>query len=242
MRQVLITGGANGLGACLTDYYVRNESCVTVLDLQTEDIPQNPGKIVFFPFDLAKFEENSLTPIDRPMDLVICNAGISISGNFTEIPHEKEKDVFAVNLFGHMQLTKYLLKNDLIKNNGRIAFIISASMFLPFPIALAYSASKSALDGFANALEAYVLGKQISITRIYPGPLNTEHYKYYSDTPTKNSRSPQRLVPSIVRGIEKRKRKVCPDPLSRTFRIFSYVAPRLLCKKTFNFYRNRLSP
>ena len=83
------------------------------------------------------------------------------------------------------------------------------------------------------------MGKGISVTRIYPGPLNTDHSKYYSDTPSNEGRAPHLLVSPIVRGIQKRKRKVCPDPLSRTFRFFSYFAPRLLCKKTFRFYRHR---
>lgn len=233
MKRVLITGATNGLGYHLADYYAKKDYHVTVLDI---DIKDSTSNISYVYFNLAKFQESTLQCFKDPFDVVICNAGISVSGNFTDIPHEKERDVFEVNLFGHMQLIKYLLKHNLINEGGRIAFITSASVYLPFPIALAYSASKSAMDGFAHALEAYIVEKKISVTRVYPGPMDTGHGQYYPGH-AEGGRKPQKSVPAIVSGIEKRKRRVYPDPLSKMYRIAAYVMPKTLCKIVFKTYK-----
>ena len=96
-------------------------------------------------------------------------AGISLSGDFVKLSDDDEQVVMDINYTGHKKLIKHLLAHDLIQSQGRIAFVCSATQFLSFPIALGYGASKGALDGFAQALESYVMGQNISVTRIYPG-------------------------------------------------------------------------
>ena len=115
MRKILITGGANGLGYLLSDHFANQGAHVTVLDLEKNGLLTNEDTMTYIRFDLAQFDENLLKSLRDPFDVVVCNAGISVSGKFTEIPHTKEKDVFEVNLFGHMQLIKFLLKNHLVK-------------------------------------------------------------------------------------------------------------------------------
>lgn len=237
MKRVLITGGANGLGFSLGEYYLSQGDHVTVLDLETK---QTNGQVSYIPFNLSQFNEGSLNSLVESFDIVICNAGISVSGNFVDIPQEKEEEVFSVNTLGHMKLIKYLLKKNLIKNDGRVVFICSASVFFPFPIALSYSASKSALDGFAYALESYLIEKNISVTRVYPGPMNTDHSKYYPGAATEGGRLPKESVPAIVRAIQKRKRRVCPDPISKFYSIASVFFPRKLSQKAYKFYKNRI--
>jgi len=235
--RVLITGGANGLGYQLSQHYLNEGAEVVVLDV---DEKVSDGKLQYIYFDLASFDQSELDHIKDGFDIVICNAGISVSGNFTEIELSQEKNVLDINFFGHFQLIKYLLRRNLIRDNARIAFIASASCYLSFPIAIAYSASKAALDGFAYSLESYLVDKNISITRVYPGPMNTAHSKYYPGAQTEGGRLPEQSVPSIVKGIQKRKRKIFPDLISKFYRITSRLIPKQLNRKTFHFYKERM--
>lgn len=237
-KRILITGGSDGLGLHLGRYYRAENFDVLVLDIQE---PASDENFEYIQVDMEHFSPEDLASNLKPFDIVICNAGISVSGNFTDIAVEAEQKVMDINYTGHAKLIKYLLKHKLIKSEGRIAFICSATQYLSFPVALTYSASKGALDGLAQALESYLVPHKISVTRIYPGPMNTAHSKYYPGASTEGGRKPEQSVPSIVKGIQRRARKVCPDPISRFYRIASKIIPRKLSRKTYQFYRDRLS-
>lgn len=236
-KRVLITGGADGLGLALARHYRSTDYDVCVMDIQTPDA--NEG-FTYVPMDMAELSASILPNLGEPFDVVICNAGISVSGDFVNIPDDKEEQVMDVNFTGHRRLIKYLLKNQMVRPEGRIAFVCSATQYLSFPIALTYSASKGAMDGFAQALESYLTANKISVTRIYPGPMNTAHSKYYPGAATEGGRKPEQSVPAIVRGIERRKRKICPDPISRFYRVASRIIPKPLSRKTYSFYKDRL--
>lgn len=238
-ERVLITGGANGLGLALCRYFATRGAEVVVLD---KEVPENlPAGTRVIDVDLKTFAEERLEELmDGPFDRVIVNAGISVSGDFTEIDFEKEREVFEINTLGHIRLLKFLLKNDLVRPGGRIAFICSASVVFPFPIALAYSASKSALDGFAHALEAYLVPRRISVSRVYPGPMRTRHTQYYPGSMAEGGRLPEQSVGAVARGIQARRRRIFPDPKSRLFHLVSKVAPGLLVRKAYEFYKDRL--
>ena len=238
MNRVLITGGADGLGWHLAQNLVKEGLHVTVLDVNQKDSSKN---LSFISCDISKVELKDVQQWEDPFDVIICNAGISVSGDFAKIDDQKDREVLDVNLFGHMKLIKFLLAKNLIKEEGRIAFICSASVFLPFPIALAYSASKSALDGFAYALESYLIKKKISITRVYPGPMNTAHSQYYPGAQTEGGRLPQQSVPAILKGIMARKRKIYPDPLSKLYKALSFIIPHRLCHIVYNNYKERIT-
>ncbi len=184
MSRVLITGGADGLGRALALFYMRKGSDVTILDedaCRGRALARQNSRISFLHADLrSSLSEKDVGRLKYPIDLVICNAGISASGDFTDIPFEKERDVFEVNVFGHMRLLKYLLRMQQIRRGGHLAFIASATTYCPLPIAAGYAASKAAIDGLALALEAHLTEQHISVTRVYPGPMKTRHHeKYY---------------------------------------------------------------
>ena len=237
-ERILITGGSNGLGASLAALDRQRGAAVTVLD---REAPQPAEEHEYIELDLGAVPDGTWPRMPGPFDIVICNAGISVSGDFIEIPDDAERDVMAVNFTGHMRLVKHLLRERLIAPGGRIAFICSATRFLSFPIALAYSASKGALDGFAQALESYLVKDGISVTRVYPGPMNTGHSRYYPGARTTGGRLPEQSAPGIVRAIDRRRRQVCPDPVSRFYCLAAKFVPRMLARKAYKFYEDRMS-
>ncbi|MBF2053388.1 MAG: SDR family NAD(P)-dependent oxidoreductase [Candidatus Sericytochromatia bacterium] len=238
MRKVLITGGASGLGYALAQAYQTRGCQITVLDCQP---PPPELKCHYLPLNLANLSPEQMPVMETCFDLVICNAGISLSGKFTELDFAAEKNVMEINCLGHMQLLKGLLQQNAIQPGGQIAFVCSATAFLPFPIALAYAASKGALDGFAQALEAYLIPQKIAISRIYPGPMQTPHTRYYPVLGSRKGRDPTQSVPAIMRGLARRRRKILPDPVSRWLWLGSFVFPGLLARKAYQTYRDFLN-
>ena len=226
--SVLITGGADGLGKALCqEYLTRYKANITVLDIDKEKgerLAAEHRQIQFFQIDLSRLD--CIDEFSGNFDVVICNAGISACGNFRDTPWEKERQIFDVNLFGHLRLVKELLRGECIPDQGRLAFTISASVFTPFPLAVAYAASKAAIDGFANALEPYLIPQKISVSRIYPGTMRTTHQqKYYAEMNPSTGTAPEIIARKVVRGIEKRKRRIYPDKMSWAFRTISRLLP-----------------
>jgi len=201
--------------------------------------PVSVINIAYVPLDVADPAASDLASATDVYDIVICNAGISISGDFREIPFADEERVFAVNTLGHIQLVKQLLRTNWLTADGRIAFICSATVFFPFPISLAYAASKSALDGFVAALDAYLHGCGITVTRVYPGPMRTDHRRFYAGFDRGRGADPECIAPVVIRGIMDRKRRVLPDSASRLLYLLSLV-PGLLSRPAHNQYRDNL--
>ena len=227
-ESVLITGGADGLGKALTLAYLEaGARQISILDIdhaKGQELEREHPQIQFRPIDLSDFEDGS--PINGEFDTVICNAGVSACGNFKDTSWERELKVFEVNLFGHMRLVKSLLRREQITAGGRLAFTVSASVFTPFPLAVAYAASKAGIDGFANALEPYLIPQKISVSRIYPGTMKTAHqHKYYSAMNPSTGTDPNIIARRVLRGIEKRKRRIYPDRMGSAFRMVSKLIP-----------------
>jgi len=238
-NHVFITGGAQGLGKALAQLYLREGSRVTILDCEE---PTWPGPAGSAPDAGARWIDLDLgdSPISPafldglpPVDLLICNAGVSAFGRFTGLSCAEQWRVLEVNCRGHLELLHALLSRELIAPGGRIAFILSAAVFTPVPVTAAYAASKSALDGLARSLEPWLLHWNIGVTRIYPGQMNTEHLRrFYPSSKTRTAISPEQVARRVARGLERRKRVLYPDAMSRIFALLSRIAapwlPRLL--------------
>lgn len=244
IKNLLITGGADGLGRELALNYAKAGAKVVALDVDEEKggkLSSENRNISFVPFDLSDFDEEEISALGGSFDLVICNAGISASGDFVEIPLETERDVFEVNALGHIKLIKTLLRRKMINRRARLVFVLSASVYLPFPIAVAYAASKSALDGFASALEPYLFSERVSVTRIYPGPMKTNHHaKYYPAFKEGRGVTSGKAARAIVKAVSRRKRKVFPDLPGKIFHFGSLVFPGMLRRLSYLYFRKLL--
>ncbi|MBW3636012.1 MAG: SDR family oxidoreductase [Armatimonadetes bacterium] len=244
--NVLITGGADGLGRALALTYAGQGHQVTVLDVDAargEDLASHHDRIAFVPFNLANFTQGEVEQWSEGFDIVICNAGISVSGDFRHISSEAEREVFEVNVLGHIRLLKLLLQSGRIRRGARLVFVLSASVYLPFPVALAYAASKAALDGFANALEPYLRGERISVTRVYPGPMNTAHHaKYYAQFTPRVGAAPENVARTIVKAVARRQRRVFPDGAGRLCRLGYGLSGQMLAALSHRLFRAELAP
>jgi len=222
----------------MTQYALSKWYQVDVLDISSWE--KNTANIRYIPFDLSRFTEKQVSELWK-YDICICNAGISLSGDFSELDFEKERNIFEINTLWHIRLVKLLLQWHKIKSSGNIGFTISASQMLPFPIAVAYASSKGALDSFAISLRSYLYGKDISVSCIYPWPMDTPHVKYYGkkiNNPQKALKKVQKIAKKSFQGIEKWKRNIYPDTISIVL-FFTQPFQRLLDKIMYNTYKNQ---
>ena len=93
--------------------------------------------------------------------------------DLSKIGNEKIIEIINTNLIGTILLTKKILKDN-NKTLKKIINIISVSGLHGIKNQTIYSASKHGLKGFFNSLSQELINKNISITNLYPGGINTE--------------------------------------------------------------------
>ena len=226
MKTALITGGSRGLGYALTKELLGRGYRVVVLDV----LPFAPEEqVTFHRFDLADFDAACVEQFPQ-LDVVICNAGITAVGNFKDMAADTNGRVMGINAIGHMNLMKYILQYGKLNANGHVAFTSSAAAYVPWPVGVAYAASKAALDGFSKALESYLCGMKISVTMVYPGAMRTEHGGYAHQKGMSIGVEPAQIAPKIIRGILRRKRRMFPDNLGRMLVGASLICPKMMAR------------
>jgi len=110
----------------------------------------------------------------RPVDILINNAGILITGSFLDITDEEMRRVFETNFFGQVNLTRAVARGMIERKTGRIINIASLAGRIGHPFNAAYGASKHALIGFTKSIRVELAPFNIDVISIEPGYHKTE--------------------------------------------------------------------
>ena len=103
---------------------------------------------------------------------MVNNAGVSSLGAIEWIPTSKFREVFAVNVFGMIEMTKAML--PLVKlANGRIVNLASMAGRFSFPYSAPYCMSKYAVEAFSDSLRREMKMFNVSVHIIEPGAFKT---------------------------------------------------------------------
>lgn len=231
---VLITGGGDGLGFELARRYVERGSRVTILDTRQA---RPVAGATFLERDVRVVGESEIASFPE-LDVVVLNAGISLSGDFVAQEPDRYREVFEVNALAHIELTRRLLRQRRIRRGARLGVVLSCIVYAPWPAAVAYASSKSALDGFALAMSSYLRGHGVSVTRIFPGPMATSHQRYYAGMVQGRGVPPGPGAGRIVTALERRRARVFPDTGGRLLYLGSVLAPGLMRKLMYDRYRD----
>jgi NAD(P)-dependent dehydrogenase (short-subunit alcohol dehydrogenase family) len=179
-KAVLVTGASTGIGRKITErlaaggYFVyagaRKEADLKELgaikNVQAVRLDVTDSK------DIAAAVE-IITKAGRGLYGLVNNAGVAISGAFTDTKEDDFDFLMQVNLYGPYRITKAFAPL-IVAEKGRITTIGSISGILASRNSGVYSMSKHAIEAFADSLAAQMapLGVQVSV--IEPGNYNSE--------------------------------------------------------------------
>jgi short-subunit dehydrogenase len=109
------------------------------------------------------------------IDVLVNNAGIGESGSLAEIPLQKIRDNFEVNVFGTIALTQLVLQKMIPREYGTVLFVSSLGGRITMPFLSAYTMTKFALSAGADALRQEVrkITPHVHIALIEPGAYHT---------------------------------------------------------------------
>lgn len=181
-QVVWVTGASSGIGAALAKEFINEGATVALSARRVERLEQLANALGknahVFPLDVQ-----NKTMVDRvaenigdklgKIDVVVANAGYGVVGAWENLTEEMWRKQFETNVFGVVWTLQSAIPY-LKKTKGRIAIMSSVAGKLAFGHGAAYSASKFALMGLANALYQELHKHGVSVTTIAPGLVDSE--------------------------------------------------------------------
>ncbi|MFS2294519.1 MAG: SDR family oxidoreductase [Actinomadura sp.] len=218
--NVLITGGASGLGAAVARRVADDGGHPLVLD-------RHPPKDDFASMqaDLAdrrctELAVHGLARAAGGLNAVVTAAGIDVCGALDEVTPEDWERVVQVNLLGTASVVRAALPYLENEPQGRVVTVASTLGFKAVSDATAYCASKFGVVGFTRALAAETAGR-VAVTMIVPGGMDTAFFDdrsaRYRPGPDAELNSPDDVASAVAfvlsqpPGCEVREMVVCPS-------------------------------
>ncbi len=184
-KTIWITGATSGIGKALA-IKLSFDNVHLVLSGRNLEALKNVGEICgkngsstsLVPFDLGDVNSvetaaGKVLAETQKIDCLYHFGGISQRSFVSETPLEVDRQIFEVNFFGTVALTKAVLPVMIKNGGGHIAVTSSIVGKFGFPYRSAYSASKHALHGFFESLRAENIQNNIKVSIIIPGRINT---------------------------------------------------------------------
>ena len=104
-----------------------------------------------------------------PIDVLVNNAGIGLFGALEHSPMTKIRDVYATNTLGTIAMTQAVIPQFRARGAGTIVNVTSSATLAPFPLAAAYTGSKTAIQGFTGSLAHELAPLGIRVKLVEPG-------------------------------------------------------------------------
>lgn len=180
-KNILITGAGSGIGRDAAfalavrghQVWASTETAEQAQSLRAESLAQGVSMQVL-QMDITQ-EADRCQVQDLAIDVLINNAGVGESGALAEVPMDKVRRVFEVNLFATLSLTQEVLRGMVARERGTVLMVSSIAGRVPIPFLMPYGMSKFALSAAGAAMRAEMdsLHKNIHIALIEPGAIHT---------------------------------------------------------------------
>lgn len=185
---VVVTGASSGIGLEIARGLARRGYPLTLVarrrdrleDLADELRRSHPVAVDVAPLDLIQGAARSelLDRLcSRPIAGLVNSAGFGTNGLFQSLPSDRERDQVIVNVLALTELTHAALPPMIARGSGAVLNIGSIAGFQPLPGAAVYSATKSYVQTFSEAVHEGLRGTGVSCTALCPGPVPTEWWE-----------------------------------------------------------------
>lgn len=183
MKVAVITGGGSGIGLAIAKKFIAAGYQVIVIGRTESKLKQAVSDLG----DQAAYKVCDLTDLKNipkviteihseygRVDVLVNNAGINMKKPFTEVTDEDFFQVINTNLLSVFAISREVVKVMDGQGGGSIIHISSMSAHYGVPKIIAYSASKTAVEGMTRAMAVELAPMGIRVNCIAPGFIVTE--------------------------------------------------------------------
>src|SRR3712207_598777 len=245
-RVVVITGASRGIGRATARLFAEGGASV-VLAARSEgalleaaaECEALGGRALAVPTDVADWEaverlaRRTVEHFGR-VDVWVNNAVLVAVGRLEEVPPEANRRVVEANLLGYLHGAQAALPRFREQGSGVLINMSSGFGLVGAPYAGAYTATKFAQRGLAQALRGELRGSGIHVCTIMPGGVDTPAYRLaanYSGRaagPKGSLASPEKIARTVVRCAERPRPEVVVGNSVRTLKSAHALAPRIV--------------
>lgn len=200
-QRILITGATSGLGAGTAIGLAKKGHRVIAAGETWQQVRAFREQADAAKVTLTTIKLDLLDPIDiehaalLDVDILVLNAGVQETGSLADIPLERVRRSFEVNVFAHLDLAQRVIAQMIKRKSGKVVWVSSqAGLYAP-PFMGAYAATKHAIEAFASTMKAELNPLGISVATINPGLYRTGYNDTGVESHTQWSGLKQVLVP-----------------------------------------------
>jgi NAD(P)-dependent dehydrogenase (short-subunit alcohol dehydrogenase family) len=182
-RVAIITGGASGIGLAIAEKFVQHK-------IRTIIIGRDSGKLRRAKEQLGEYcspitmDLNDLSSIPalvkrildqyKKIDILVNNAGINLKKDFVDVTDQEFFGILHTNVLSVFALSREVSRTMITQRKGNIINISSMASQYGLPKVIAYTASKSAIEGMTRAMAVELSPEGIRVNCIAPGFIATE--------------------------------------------------------------------
>ncbi|KXT59162.1 Beta-galactosidase [Streptococcus oralis] len=242
MSTILITGASGGLAQEMVKLLPNDQ--LILLGRNKEKLAQlygNHSHTELVEIDITDDQALETLVTDLylrygKIDVLINNAGYGIFEEFDKISNQDIHQMFEVNTFALMNLSRLIARHMKKSRKGHIINIVSMAGLIATGKSSLYSATKFAAIGFSNALRLELMPYGIYVTTVNPGPIRTGFFDQadpdgsYLKSVDRFLLEPDVVAKKIVKTIGKNKRELNLPFLLNIAHIFYTLFPKLADK------------
>jgi len=182
-KLAIVTGGGSGIGLAITEKFVEHNIRTIIIGRNRQKLDAAKDRLgarcIPLAADLSNLDaipalvQDISTRYGR-IDILVNNAGINLKKPFTEVTDQEFQQLLLTNVTAVFALSREVVKQMEGSGSGSIIHISSMAAQYGIPKVIAYTASKSAIEGMTKAMAVELSPQGIRVNCIAPGFIATD--------------------------------------------------------------------
>lgn len=170
-KTVLITGCSSGYGLETARHFLdQGWQVIATMRTPRQDVLPVSDRLRVLALDVTRADSiaDAIAAAGQ-IDVLVNNAGIGLFGALEATPMATVREIFDTNTFGTMAMCQAVIPQFRQRGAGTIINVTSSATLAPFPLVAAYTASKTAVQGFSASLALELREFDVRVKLVEPG-------------------------------------------------------------------------